>query len=216
VESSGVRHRSEHVGLECLLRLDAPRHSLTSGSLQGKLELYAPSQAKIVVDGKEQPLEFEPSVALAYTLEGSPLYDFEIAGFLRNALPTLIPQDRAQDGLVMLNPPRRDRIPVVLVHGTASSPARWVDLINELGNDPQLREHYQIWLFIYDTGNPIGYSAGRLREALQNVMHELDPEGKTPAYSRRDGAHKAVTDKLTGVDSGNRWGTTSARRRSTN
>ncbi len=196
------------VPVTAFLRLDAPRHSLTSGSLQGKLELYAPNQAKIVVNGKEQSLEFEPSVALAYTLEGSPLYDFEIAGFLRDALRTAIPQDRAQDGLFMLLPPRRDRIPVVLVHGTASSPARWADLVNELGNDPQLRAHYQVWLFIYDTGNPIGYSGGRLREALQNVMHELDPEGKAPALQQMvvmGHSQGGLLTKLTAIDSGNRF-----------
>ena len=38
----------------------------------------------------------------------------------------------------MLHPHKTGRIPVVLVHGTASSPARWAELINELENDPQL------------------------------------------------------------------------------
>ena len=38
----------------------------------------------------------------------------------------------------MLHPHKTGRIPVVLVHGTASSPARWAELVNELENDPQL------------------------------------------------------------------------------
>ena len=57
---------------------------------------------------------------------------------------------------------------VVLVHGTASSPARWAELINELENDPSFRANYEIWIFIYNTGNPIAYSASLLRDGRQS------------------------------------------------
>ena len=50
------------------------------------------------------------------------------------------------------------RIPVVFVHGTASSPARWAEMLNEIINDRELWSRYQIWLFTYNTGNPILYS----------------------------------------------------------
>jgi len=153
-------------------------------------------------------LEFEPTVALAYTLEGSRTYEFEIAGFLRETLRSYIPQSRTQDGLFFLQPPSVDRIPIVLVHGTASSPARWAELINELEGDPRLSSHYQIWLFLYDTGNPIGFSAGRLRQALENVVHELDPEGKAPALQQMvvmGHSQGGLLTKLTAVESGTRF-----------
>ena len=67
------------------------------------------------------------------------------------------------NGLFMLHPYRPGHVPVVLVHGTASSPARWAELVNELENDPQIWERYQIWLFIYNTGNPVALSGGLLR-----------------------------------------------------
>ena len=55
----------------------------------------------------------------------------EIAGFLRGGIfGGQIPSDRAQDGLFTLHPYRPGKIPVVLVHGTASSPVRWAELIN--------------------------------------------------------------------------------------
>ena len=57
----------------------------------------------------------------------------------REALRSYIPKSRTQDGLFFLAPPRVDRIPIVLVHGTASSPARWAELINELAADPRIR-----------------------------------------------------------------------------
>jgi pimeloyl-ACP methyl ester carboxylesterase len=191
------------------LRLEHPRAQLRSSVLHGQLELYAPERTETVtVNGRERPLEFEPTVALAYTLEGSRAYQFEIAGFLREALRSYIPQSRTQDGLFFLTPPRVDRIPIVLVHGTASSPARWAELINELVADPRIRPHYQIWLFIYDTGNPIGYSGGRLRQALENVVHELDPEGKAPALQRMvviGHSQGGLLAKLTAINSGARF-----------
>jgi pimeloyl-ACP methyl ester carboxylesterase len=197
------------VPVTTFLRLELPRAQLRSNVLHGQLELYAPEGAETVtVNGRERPLEFEPTVALAYTLEGSQAYAFEITGFLREALRSYIPQSRTQDGLFFLAPPREDRIPIVLVHGTASSPARWAELINELIVDPRLRPHYQIWLFIYDTGNPVGYSGGRLRQALENVVHELDPEGKAPALQRMvviGHSQGGLLTKLTAIDSGTRF-----------
>lgn len=84
----------------------------------------------------------------------------------------------------MMYPYRAGRVPVVLVHGTASSPARWADLINEIQNDPVLRERVQIWLFIYNTSNPILLSARELRRSLQSVLTELDPQGRDAALRR--------------------------------
>lgn len=61
---------------------------------------------------------------------------------------------------MMLHPHVTGRMPIVLVHGTASSPARWAELINEIENDPRFWERYEIWLFMYNTGNPITMSGG--------------------------------------------------------
>jgi pimeloyl-ACP methyl ester carboxylesterase len=197
------------VPVTAFLRLDASRRSLNTGTMRGQLELYAPDQVEtITVNGHEQPLEFDSSAALAYTLEGSQVYAFELSGFLRDALKTYFPQLRTQDGLFFLHPPRPDRIPLVLVHGTASSPARWAELVNELEGDPRLRDRYQIWLFVYDTGNPIAYSAGRLRQALQHVVQELDPAGTAPALHRMvviGHSQGGLLTKLTAIDSGTRF-----------
>jgi len=197
------------VPVTIFLRFDHPRAQLKGNVLHGQLELYAPDIVEhVLIDGQPQTLEFEPTVALAYTLEGSRVYELEIAGFLRDALRSYIPQSRAQDGLFFLRPPSVDRIPLVLVHGTASSPARWAELVNELEGDPRLRPHYQIWLFLYDTGNPVAFSGGRLRQALENVVHELDPEGKAPALRRMvvmGHSQGGLLTKLTAIDSGSRF-----------
>jgi pimeloyl-ACP methyl ester carboxylesterase len=197
------------VPITAFLRLAEPRRSLATGTVQGQLEVYAADQVKTVtINGQDRPLEFETTAALAYTLEGSRVYAFEFGGFLKAALKTYFPQMQTQDGLFLLHPPSLDRIPRVLVHGTASSPARWAELINEVEGDPRLRDHYQVWLFIYETGNPIAYSGGRLRQALQNVVQELDPEGKAPALHRMvviGHSQGGLLTKLTAIDSGTRF-----------
>jgi hypothetical protein len=37
---------------------------------------------------------------------------------------------------------------------------------------------------MYDTGNPIGYSAMLLRESLKSAVARLDPDGRDPALNR--------------------------------
>lgn len=197
------------VPVTALLRLEHARADLAGGHIQGRIEVYAADQATTVrIDGREQPLESDPTAALAYQLEGSPIYAAELAGFLRGgAFRGLMPRDRAQDGLFMMQPYRPGKIPVVLVHGTASSPARWAELVNELDGDPRIRERFQIWLFLYDTGNPMAYSGGRLRAALTAAVQEFDPEGKEPAL--RDmvvigHSQGGLLTKFTATESGTR------------
>jgi pimeloyl-ACP methyl ester carboxylesterase len=71
--------------------------------------------------------------------------------------------------LYFLQPYDPDRIPIVFVHGLFSTPFNWVATMNGLQSDPEIRKHYQFWVFGYPTGNPILYSALRLREELTKV-----------------------------------------------
>jgi hypothetical protein len=174
-----------HVPVTILVRYKDVPNGLRTGSMRGHFEVYTESEvSEVEIAGQRVPLEYETTSALAYGLGRSQMWDFEIAGFRsgdylrrRNALPT-------EDGLLMLEPYRPDRIPLVLVHGTASSPARWAEMLNEFESDPVLRSRYQFWFFIYSTGNPILYSASLLREALRETVSELDPEGRDSALRR--------------------------------
>ena len=75
------------VPVTALLRLEDARASLASGRVRGRLEVYAADQASTVtVDGQAQPLESDPTAALAYQLDKSPLYAIEIAAFLRGGV----------------------------------------------------------------------------------------------------------------------------------
>ncbi len=159
-----------------VLRYQDARAGLRSGELRGTLGVYSQSVVtEIELAGRTVPLEYETTSALAYGLEGSELWRFGRRGFLRGDL--LRKRFGVKDGLFMLQPHVPGRIPVVLVHGTASSPARWADMLNDLESDPIVAERYEFWLFIYTTGNPILYSASLLRRSLRDAVAELDPGG---------------------------------------
>lgn len=164
------------VPVTAFMRLENMPEGIATGHVHGRLELYSADQATSV-DAATQtvPLELEPSATLAYMLEGAPVWATERSGFLAANLRPF------PEGLAMLHPYRRGRVPVVLIHGTASSPARWADMINELQNDPVLREHIQFWLLTYNTSNPILLSASELREALSRTLAEIDPDNQDPA-----------------------------------
>jgi hypothetical protein len=188
------------------LRLDDPRGALASGKLKGKLEFYTPDSARSVnIAGVDVPIEYETTSALALTLEGAPVWDFEIAGFRSGDFT--IGEGNLREGLFMLHPHRAGRMPLVLVHGTASSPARWAELVNELENDPRFWQNYEIWLFMYNTGNPIAYSALLLRDALVNLVAELDPEGKDSGLKNlvvAGHSQGGLLTKMSVIDSGMR------------
>jgi pimeloyl-ACP methyl ester carboxylesterase len=137
-------------------------------------------------------------------LEASPIWDFELAGFRSgDFLPGGV-----EPRLWLLRPPSPDRIPVVFVHGTASSPARWAEMLNELVNDPAIAPHYQPWLFIYNTGNPIAYSGGLLVRSLRDLVARIDPDGRSEALRKTvviGHSQGGLLTKLTAVDSGTRF-----------
>jgi pimeloyl-ACP methyl ester carboxylesterase len=172
------------VPVTLFLRIESPRQGLREGRLQAQLILYTDgADASVSAGGRRVPLEVETTAVLAYSLQGSRLWDWEIAGFRSgDLLPDFL--EGLEDGLFMLRPYQPGRIPLVLVHGTASSPARWAEMVNELESYPEIRQHYQIWLFLYATGNPILYSSRLLREALVNAVEDLDPEGTDVALRR--------------------------------
>jgi pimeloyl-ACP methyl ester carboxylesterase len=193
------------VPVTLLLRLDDGAEGLRTGRLRGRLELHTATDAPTVtIAGRTVPREFEPTSALADSLSQPQIWDSEIAGFFRGDL--LQRERRAQLG--GLEPYRPDKVPVVFVHGTASSSARWAEMVNDLSNEPQIRRHFQIWAFTYDTGNPILYSAMQLREALTDAVEDFDPAGTSTCLRQMvviGHSQGGLLTKLMAVESGDRF-----------
>jgi hypothetical protein len=117
----------------------------------------------------------------------------------------LSPGRRSGTNLVMLHPSGRADS-VVLVHGTASSPARWADMINDLQNDPLLNGRIQFWLFTYSTSNPILLSASELRAALLDIVKQPDRDSRDPACT--DGGDRAQPGRNADAARGSRTAAT--------
>jgi len=189
------------VPLTAVVIIDSPLAGIRSGELSARLELLASLDAEnIEIDGRATPLEAEPTAALAASLSESQFWKKELQVFLGNAIGV-----RRESALGALRPYKKGRIPVVFVHGTASSPARWADMANDLLADPRLRKRYALWFFTYDSGNPIVYSAYQLREALTQAVDRADPGGVDPCV--RDmvvmgHSQGGLLTKLTAIDSG--------------
>lgn len=199
------------VPITAFVRFDDPRRAMSDGRLHGTVELYDEDRTTAVRVGPYSvPLESDPSAALAYRLEGAPVWDFEIAGFRRGDFSSMGVGNYFDNtgGLFVLHPYHPNMIPVVLIHGTASSPARWAEMANELLGDPVIGSRYQIWGFIYNSGNPIALSAMRLRESLQAFRKDIDPEGKDSALDQMvviGHSQGGLLTKMTVVDSGTRF-----------
>jgi hypothetical protein len=160
-----------------LLRIGSPRRQLASGQMVGTMALFKLLDTRSVTLGDQRvPLEYDQTAARAVGLVETAIWDTELGGFLRGTR-----LDATQPQLVSFEPHRPGRRPVVLVHGTASSPFRWADMINDLVQDQDIRDHYEFWVFTYQSGNPIPYSALLLRNALQQAIDSLGGETADPA-----------------------------------
>lgn len=86
--------------------------------------------------------------------------------------------------LSMSEPYQPGKIPLVLIHGLASSPITWSHLQNDLRSQPCVFEKYQIWIFRYDTGSPFLATAAELRRQLLALRQTYDPCGADLNMSR--------------------------------
>ncbi len=76
------------------------------------------------------------------------------------------------------------RIPVVFVHGLMSDPHIWLNTVNAISSDPELRAKYQPWYFLYPTAMGVPQTSARLRASLQQARDYFDPDHNDPGMSR--------------------------------
>src|SRR5437868_8938437 len=164
-ELVGVRTTTPRENFAPLKGISAPvTTTLDFKGEDATLTLRRPAkQPTALVEGKVRPLAADFTAPISYYSPPSNLTLVELMAALRSA------RYLEKTGLYFLQPYDPDRIPLVFVHGLVSSPFTWVKTINGLQADPEIRKRYQFWVFAYPTGNPILYSALRLREELAKV-----------------------------------------------
>jgi pimeloyl-ACP methyl ester carboxylesterase len=188
-----------------LLRSPRSRTALAWPPLEGTLELHVPDVTDAVeIAGRQVPLEAESTAVLAFSLNDSLIWKQEYLRFLQ-AMPYAHGE---QSELYATVPHRPGRIPVVFVHGTASSFGRWAEMYNRLAADTRVRSRYEFWFFSYDSGSPIVWSSMLLRESLKRAVKLLDPQGTDPGLPQMvviGHSQGGLLTKMTAIDSGTRF-----------
>jgi pimeloyl-ACP methyl ester carboxylesterase len=183
------------------LRVDGNVHDWSAGKLTASLELYSAfDTSHVEVNGRTVPLQNDTTAPIAQGLNNSPVWGLGLAQFFS-------PEGQIKTGIRLMEPYSPGQIPVVFVHGTASSPVWWAEMWNTLNADPVLRRHYQFWAFNYASGNPITYTAGILRNDLTDEIKTLDPNGKDPALRQMviiGHSQGGLLAKLTATDTGDK------------
>jgi pimeloyl-ACP methyl ester carboxylesterase len=162
---------------------------------QCSLELYDPlcSDATIVA-GQRVPIESDLTTPLAYFLSRTELSNVATVGLLRPndllnpdklLLSKLRPGgDGTAMGLYMVQPYEPGKIPVLMVHGLWSTPMTWLEMFNDLRSQPEIRDRYQFWFYLYPTAQPFWQSAAMLRRDLIKLRETLDPKHQEPALDQ--------------------------------
>lgn len=144
--------------------------SMRSVSLVFYNPVYTP-EVKLV--GESWRLAADYTIPWAMLLSRTqPLFRTRWTGLLHPA------ESPRPERLYMLSPYSPQRIPIVMVHGLRSTPLAWQQLTNELMGDPEIRERYQFWHYLYPTGFPFLKSAADFREELEHLRQILDPSGR--------------------------------------
>jgi pimeloyl-ACP methyl ester carboxylesterase len=181
------------------LRLNCRLQDIEDGACNGQLELYsAYNQTTIKVGSKTVPLERDVTAQLAYTIDQPYVQKLGINEFLYGT-------SYLKTGIFYMQPYEPNKIPLVLVHGTFSSPVAWAEMVNTLRADPVINRNYQLWNFFYDSGKRIGLSAQELREDLNSQVQKLDPEGTNTALRQMvviGHSQGGLLTKLTATDTG--------------
>ncbi|MFO0815674.1 MAG: hypothetical protein U0796_20850 [Gemmatales bacterium] len=177
-ERSGNYFKAVHFPVTALLRFDGKLTQLTK-SRNATLELHNPLTFQAVnIAGYAMPMETDLTTPLAYGLEKTDLASIAYRGFFR------ADEVERQAGIYMFEPYQKGKIPVLMVHGLLSSPLTWAPMFNDLQADPQLREKYQFWFYLYPTGNPYLGTAAELRRSLDKLRNEIDPQQQDGSLDR--------------------------------
>ena len=166
--------RGMAIPVTAFLNVEGDVNALRNNSAHASLELYSGyEETQPAVKDRKVPLETDSTTPIAYQLNDAPVWDLGLKSFLR-------PGQRKSE-LVRIQPYQKGRIPVIFVHGTASSPVWWAEMWNTLSADPILRKRFHFAFFYYNSSLPIVDSASELRRILLEAAAKVDPQGLDPA-----------------------------------
>lgn len=184
--------------ITAFLRVTEDLKEYQQGRSQAFLELYsALDDAGTQVKDQLIPLETDITTPLAYKLNDAQVWTLGEKRFLTGVdVPVRV---------LLIQPYEPGRIPVVFVHGTASSPVWWAEMLNSLRADAEIRKKFQFWFYQYNSSNMVTLSAAELRESITEMINRLDPRQKDQALRNMvviGHSQGGLLTKMTAVDPG--------------
>ncbi len=137
----------------------------TNGKLTTHIDIYDPRTSK----HQGQPLTHQPKIVMNYLNDLPGNSTLDIKGLIR-------PQKYSNfQGFYLAEPYDRNRIPVIMIHGLASSPETFMDMSEAINANPQLRKKYQLWYYFYPTGTPWLVTSSQFRKSYRALIKKIAP-----------------------------------------
>lgn len=176
-ESEGPK-MGRHIPATLVLRGPKDIKEWNSGQATVVVEVSSGYQAREVeLAGQPIPVRTDTTTPLAFALNNTWIWALGRQQFFSY-------QQVVKNDVYQMQPYEPGKIPVVFIHGTFSTPTWWAEMANSLQADPVIGSRYQLWYYIYNSGNPILVTAANFRASLTNAVHRFDPEGKDPALQQ--------------------------------
>ncbi len=179
---SAMPNESRSIGVSMLLDYDTsnaplyPRDGLITSAtavyrrVGGRPHFCLLTAKSIELNGSIYPLNVD---------NVSPITDMERrgrhvarAGFHNMLQPGTMPNGPE---IYLTEPYDPNKAVLLIVPGLQSTPFAFVDLMKAIRSDAEVREHVQVWTFLYATGTPVLFNALELRQQLGNTIAMLDP-----------------------------------------
>lgn len=133
-------------------------------------QIYDPYQTKTVsLLGNEYALSANFSAPYALWLKDNALQPVSLLNLLAKN------RQQTQPHLFMLEEYDPNKRVIIMLHGLASSPETWIQLTNDIFNDPTLRDNYQVWQVFYPTNIPMLENRYQIQNLLQTAFDKADP-----------------------------------------
>lgn len=157
--------------------LEFPGTSLSSVLMTNEVRVYAKNpylDGSITLDGQTIPLAANFTAPYGVWLARS--------GFARQSIRSLFGRGGlTKPEVLLMQPYDPNRLTVIMLHGLASSPEAWINVVNEVMGDAQLRRTYQVWEVYYPTNAPVAVNLAQIRRAIEDTLHHFDPSGHAVA-----------------------------------
>ncbi len=131
---------------------------------------------EIDIGGQKLKLAADFSAALAVFNDRSELSDYGL-------IELLLPEKYYKEtGIFAAGDYERGKVPVVFIHGVKSNPLAFIEMMDRLVREKDIRRNYEFYLFYYPTGGGWIFTAPEFRKSIRALRTEFDPQGTSVGF----------------------------------